>query len=76
MPYYITLHKGSSVDDAEPVLALSDPHAVEAVLRAVRRLLASAEPAPAPVHLLEHIGAECRNTPSAAQSGGTIGAPR
>jgi hypothetical protein len=76
VPYFITLHRGPNADEADPVLALSDPAAVRAVLDAVRRLVASAEAAPPPLHLLGHNGTECGNTPSAAHSRGTMGEPR
>lgn len=44
MPYYVTILKGPTASEAEPILAVSDPRAVQAVRRTIYRLLAEETP--------------------------------
>lgn len=44
MPYYVTILKGRTAAEAEPILAMSDPRAVQAVRRAIYRLLTEETP--------------------------------
>ncbi len=50
MPLYITLSSGPRADQAKPVLVLSDPRAISALLREVGRLGEEEADAAVPAH--------------------------
>jgi hypothetical protein len=57
MARFVMVLEGPSAEQATPVLALSDPRAVRAVFRAVRRMMTEADETPPygqPVQLVRH----------------------